>query len=212
MPIVDVLEISLKGVLTDMDLLMESCWTGAANFGTTNPSLVSTVFDLPPQLVGEFSDSFKVYDRNGDGKISREELGVVMRSLGQDVSDTDLELLIKEVDASGDGHIDLYEFIDLNTRPIEISQPTKTSTSDRLGKEDCGASNTALLSAAFTVFDADNSGFISAQDLQRAMVRFGDATASMEECQRMIQSVDRDGDRLVSFAEFETLMSGICID
>ncbi|XP_073392466.1 uncharacterized protein [Physcomitrium patens] len=121
-----------------MDLLMESCWTGAANFGTTNPSLVSTVFDLPPQLVGEFSDSFKVYDRNGDGKISREELGVVMRSLGQDVSDTDLELLIKEVDASGDGHIDLYEFIDLNTRPIEISQPTKTSTSDRLGKEDCG--------------------------------------------------------------------------
>lgn len=105
-----------------MDLFMELCWIGVVNFGIMNFLFVSMVFDLLFQLVGEFLDLFKVYDCNGDGKIFREEFGVVMWLLGQDVSDMDLELLIKEVDVSGDGYIDLYEFIDLNMRLIEIFQ------------------------------------------------------------------------------------------
>jgi hypothetical protein len=81
------------------------------------------VFDLPDDLVRELTDSFEFFDRNGDGRISQDELDAVMRSPGQCVSDAELAWLIRDVDANGD------EFIELNTRPIKESNSESGSES-----------------------------------------------------------------------------------
>jgi hypothetical protein len=81
------------------------------------------VFDLLDDLVRELTDSFEFFDRNGDERISQDELGAVMRSLGQRVSDAELARLIRDVDANGD------EFIELNTRPIKESNSESGSES-----------------------------------------------------------------------------------
>lgn len=176
-----------------MDLLMESSWTGSARFERAR-SL--EVLHLPPPLVRELSDSFEYFDRNGDGKISEDELAEVMRSLGQPVSDAEIKNLINDVDANGDGFIDLYEFIELNTRPISSDGDSETLIVDE------------TLASAFGVFDADKNGFICADELRRVLVAFGETEISMDECRRMIQSVDEDGDQMVDFREFVSLMSG----
>lgn len=51
--------------------------------------------------LAEFKEAFSLFDKDGDGTISSDELGVVMRSLGQNPSDQELDDLIKEVDIDG---------------------------------------------------------------------------------------------------------------
>ena len=49
----------------------------------------------------EFRGAFQLFDRNKDGYISCKELGVVMRSLGQNPTDDELKDMINEVDVDG---------------------------------------------------------------------------------------------------------------
>lgn len=49
----------------------------------------------------EFRQAFQLFDKDGDGTISTKELGIVMRSLGQDPSEEKLQEIIEEVDEDG---------------------------------------------------------------------------------------------------------------
>jgi len=49
----------------------------------------------------EFKEAFSLFDKNGDGCISSKELGVVMRSLGQNPTEAELHDMINEVDFDG---------------------------------------------------------------------------------------------------------------
>ena len=42
-----------------------------------------------------------MFDKDGDGTISCKELGVVMRSLGQNPTESELQEIINEVDVDG---------------------------------------------------------------------------------------------------------------
>jgi Ca2+-binding EF-hand superfamily protein len=48
---------------------------------------------------------------DGDGTITTKELGTVMRSLGQNPTEAELQDMINEVDADGNGTIDFRTFI-----------------------------------------------------------------------------------------------------
>ena len=49
----------------------------------------------------EFREAFSLFDKDGDGTISSKELGTVMRSLGQNPTEVELQDMINEVDADG---------------------------------------------------------------------------------------------------------------
>lgn len=58
----------------------------------------------------EIIEAFKVFDRDGDGKISKQELYLVMKALGENLTEEEIEEMIREADINGDGEIDFYEF------------------------------------------------------------------------------------------------------
>ncbi|KAG5181716.1 yellow cameleon 2.60 [Tribonema minus] len=59
----------------------------------------------------EITEAFKVFDKDGSGSIDKEELTAIMKGLGANLSDQEIELLVREADADGDGSIDLQEFL-----------------------------------------------------------------------------------------------------
>ena len=52
----------------------------------------------------EFKEAFSLFDKDGDGTITTKELGTVMRSLGQNPTEAELQDMINEVDADGGFH------------------------------------------------------------------------------------------------------------
>ena len=50
--------------------------------------------------IREFRDAFSMFDKDGDGTITSEELGAVMRSLGQSPTTEELVAMIDEVDST----------------------------------------------------------------------------------------------------------------
>lgn len=139
------------------------------------------------QIEEELEHVFKKFDVNGDGKISAAELGSIMGSLGHAASDEELESMIKEVDSDGDGFINLKEFIELNTTDIDSEEVLEN------------------LREAFSVFDIDKNGSITAEELQNVLGSLGEES-TLTECEKMISGVDADGDGMISFEEFKVMM------
>lgn len=54
----------------------------------------------------EIREAFKVFDRDNNGFISAAELRHVMTSIGEKLTDDEVDEMIKEADQDGDGKID----------------------------------------------------------------------------------------------------------
>lgn len=50
----------------------------------------------------EFREAFRLFDKDGDGTITKEELGRVMRSLGQFARAEELRTMLQEIDIDGE--------------------------------------------------------------------------------------------------------------
>src|SRR4028119_2146179 len=134
---------------------------------------------ITEEEVAKLWEAFQVFDGDGNGAISAEELGQVMRSLGQSPNETELRDMIKEVDVELSGTIDFEEF-----NALMISRQ-----GDRKSR----------LKLAFSVFDENGSGQITVNELHNVMSQFG---LTDEELDEIIKEVDHDGDASIDFEEF----------
>ncbi|KAL0844705.1 hypothetical protein Bca101_017951 [Brassica carinata] len=154
---------------------------------------------LTDDQISEFKEAFSLFDKDGDGTrsmwfliscvgcITTKELGTVMRSLGQNPTEAELQDMINEVDADGNGTIDFPEFLNLMARKM------KDTDSEEELKE------------AFRVFDKDQNGFISAAELRHVMTNLGEKLTD-EEVDEMIKEADVDGDGQINYEEFVKVM------
>ena len=56
-------------------------------------------------------EAFKVIDKDGIGALPSYEFRYLMSTSGEDISDEEIDEMIKEADQDGDGTIDYNEFI-----------------------------------------------------------------------------------------------------
>ncbi|KAG8146787.1 hypothetical protein E2320_013896, partial [Naja naja] len=135
---------------------------------------------LTEEQIAEFKEAFSLFDKDGDGTITTKELGTVMRSLGQNPTEAELQDMINEVDADGNGTIDFPEFLTMMARKM------KDTDSEEEIRE------------AFRVFDKDGNGYISAAELRHVMTNLGEKLTD-EEVDEMIREADIDGDGQVNY-------------
>lgn len=58
-----------------------------------------------------YRQAFITFDKSGDGQISVQELGVIMKQLGQNPTKAELQDIVQEIDEDGNGEIDFDEFL-----------------------------------------------------------------------------------------------------
>ncbi|KAL1416987.1 hypothetical protein MTO96_027205 [Rhipicephalus appendiculatus] len=141
---------------------------------------------LSESTIAELREYFELFDRDGDGEISPDDLGVVMRAMGDNLTQTKLEEIIAKADTNGNGTVDFPEFVAM------ISEPTCTTLPEEVIRE------------AFQVFDQGGKGVITAPDLRYVMTALG-VQVTDEEVQEMIREADVDGDGQISYEEFVAL-------
>lgn len=153
------------------------------------PSFRKSSATISKAQLNEFKEAFRLFDKDGDGSITKEELGRVMRSLGQFAREEELQQMLEEVDINGDGYFSFEEFVEI---VYNMGTTAEERTADQEEKE---------LRDAFRVFDKHNRGYISASDLRAVLQCLGE-DLSEEEIEDMIKEVDVDGDGRIDFNEF----------
>ena len=76
-------------------------------------SHVNRAGELREDQITELKEAFSLFDADGDGTIDTRQLGTVMRSLGQNPTERELQDMIDDVDCDGNGTIDFPEFLTL---------------------------------------------------------------------------------------------------
>ncbi|EEC16524.1 calmodulin, putative [Ixodes scapularis] len=67
------------------------------------------------RLITCFGGDSQVFDRDGNGFITAAELRHVMTTLGEKLTDEEVDEMIREADVDGDGQINYEEFVALMT-------------------------------------------------------------------------------------------------
>jgi len=67
------------------------------------------------QIAIVHAELFYVFDRDGNGLISSEELAQVMKSLGERLTGQEVDAMMSEADVDGDGQINFQEFVKMMT-------------------------------------------------------------------------------------------------
>ena len=129
---------------------------------------------------------FKAIDKNGDGKLSKEEiLDGYDQFFGKNMDKVEIEKMFDSVDLDRSGFIDYSEFV------VAAMNEKNLLTNEKL-------------QSAFKMFDKDGSGFISSEEIKE-ILGFG-KTLSEEAVNDIIKQVDENGDGQISFEEFSTMM------
>merc|ERR1712151_355286 len=81
----------------------------------------STMADqkITEEHISHFKETFSLFDKDGDGKITTKELGVVMKALGKNPTEAELQKTIKENDLDENGSMDFDEFVKLMGKHID---------------------------------------------------------------------------------------------
>merc|ERR1712098_730207 len=124
-----------------------------------------------------------------DGSVDSSQVSSIMRAIGQNPSDAEIQDLVNQVDKDGTGSIDFPEFLMMMSLKADAE-----NAEDEIRE-------------AFQVFDGDGNGFINRQELAVVMGNMGESLTPAE-IQGMIDEADVDGDGLINYEEFYNMMSG----
>ncbi|KAH7446121.1 hypothetical protein KP509_01G040000 [Ceratopteris richardii] len=144
-------------------------------------------------------DLFQSFDIDGDGRISVEEIHVVLNCIGIHVSKEESESILSRIDTDSAGHMDFEEF-----KSFMKAMKTECSVEDE--DED--------IAAAFAVYDIDGDGKIDEKELLEVLTKMSNTLPSMkssgftlEDCVRMIGEHDCNGDGKIDFHEFKAMIN-----
>ncbi|KAJ4802980.1 Calcium-dependent protein kinase [Rhynchospora pubera] len=141
--------------------------------------------NLSEEDVKGLKHMFGSMDTDRSGTITFDELKTGFNRLGSKITEAEVQQLLEAADVDKSGTIDYLEFV------------TAMMHRHKLEKEE-------NLVKAFKYFDKDDSGYITKDELQKAMSEYGmgdDATID-----EVLNDVDVDKDGRINYEEFVTMM------
>ncbi|CAE7438636.1 cal-1 [Symbiodinium sp. CCMP2592] len=145
--------------------------------------------DMRKQVV---QSTFRAADTNGNGTLSRHEIGSLMRRLAVSVTAQEIDTLMKEADVNRDDQIDYEEFATwmLITRRGLISAKLT---------EDLGSA-ADVVRASFRVWDSNGNGLISKAEVRKLLLQACKMNA--KDVEILAEVMDTDDDGQIDYDEF----------
>ncbi|XP_020580762.1 calcium-binding protein CML42-like [Phalaenopsis equestris] len=144
---------------------------------------------------------FDIFDRNGDDIITADELCEALDRLGLGADPSELRPLVASFLHPGQSGLNFDAFHSFHQ-----------ALGDAIFGDSDGAdaAEEADMREAFTVFDEDGDGYISAIELQAVLGKLGLVEGrSIDRVYEMIGSVDRNRDGRVDYFEFKNMMKSV---
>ena len=148
----------------------------------------------PKEELNELKKIFFAFDKNGDGKISKEEFVTGLSNNNDNLNsllkdDDNIKGLIDNMDQDNNGYIGFEEFL------IASINKEKILTEKNL-------------KMAFNVFDRDKSGGISQNELKFILGEYN-VNAKEHLWKKMIEQIDLNQDGQISYEEFHKMMMDV---
>jgi calcium-dependent protein kinase len=140
------------------------------------------------EMMKELRKIFKDFDKNGDGKLSYDEIkeGFKIYFKNEQIADTELNRLIANIDMDRNNYIEYEEFLRVTVN-LDLLMTDKN------------------LRLAFDFFDQDKSGKLTHEELKKVLCK--DFVGKDNEIiQDIIKEIDLNGDGQIEFDEFKKLM------
>ena len=142
--------------------------------------MTSSTSSPTEDLISQYRKAFAAHEKDEEGKISPKYLGEVMRSVGMNPTQAELQDMINEADGERKGAIEFGEFLNMME-----------------GKKDYVESEDEVL-AAFRVFDADGTGYVSAEELREVLTSLGEKLTE-EEVEELFSEGEIDTDGFINY-------------
>eukprot|EP00187_Rhodella_violacea_P007085 CAMPEP_0174884934 /NCGR_PEP_ID=MMETSP0167-20121228/345_1 /TAXON_ID=38298 /ORGANISM="Rhodella maculata, Strain CCMP736" /LENGTH=146 /DNA_ID=CAMNT_0016120421 /DNA_START=81 /DNA_END=521 /DNA_ORIENTATION=- len=136
--------------------------------------------DISPEMEEDFLEAFNLFDRDADGQIAMEELGTVMRAVGQTPTNAKVKAIVSEYSEKS---FDFKMFMEIMKKHMEP------------------AISTDQICEAFKVFDKDGSGKVSAKEIRHILTTVGEKLTE-QEADDMLKDANIDSNGLIDYKEF----------
>merc|ERR1719297_157820 len=144
--------------------------------------------------IQELIGAFKRFDENCDGSLSPQELVAGAKTVGLNLTSSEVKAIFTLADTNNDGEVNYTEFISA-LYPV---------ASDGLAKLRNALKDISCIRQAFKRFDSDGDGEISLQELKSGAASMG--KFSDGELSAVFAMGDVDNDGKISFSEFAKLI------
>ena len=142
------------------------------------------------EKISELSTTFNLFDKNKKGKINIKELQSILKKLKFQNEEfpykLELKYLIDIVDKDKDGDINYNEFLDLMWNKI-IQNDSEEEILE-----------------VFKVFDRDNNGYVSKDDIKDVLGYLGE-NLEKDELDELMKDFDDDQDMELNYEEFKRI-------
>ena len=152
---------------------------------------------ISTEEVTELQGEFFGLDKDGNGKISTDELADLLRSMRIKLGLTELDITrsVTQVDTNGDGIVNVAELNNI----IE-----KYDTEGIIYK---ALSQRSQIRKDFEQYDEDRSGFITRDELVHVVRERTGVFVSEKQLGRMMKDFDINNDGQINYEEFCTMMT-----
>jgi troponin C len=152
-------------------------------------------FEITDQQKEEFRAAFDIFvEDSEDGTISTKELGKVLRMLGQNPSEQELQEMVDEVDEDGSGTIDFDEFTQMMSK--QLAAEALEQIPERPEKE---------LAEAFRIFDKNCDGYLDFDEIKAVLDTVGEKFEEWE-IKTFIAEGDKNDDGKMDYEEWIDIM------
>jgi len=126
--------------------------------------------------------TFQTIDLNGDGLISEDELFQALHAIDSSLTRQDAKSIMLTVDANSNGVLEYDELLSSRINRKLISKE------ERMRK-------------VFRCLDVDNSGTLTAQEIQGALMSIHEGI-DIKQCQKLIAEADKNNDNVIDYEEW----------